>query len=75
MTEAYVESMPQLDRSWVEGAVSSDNRLRLTAEQLHEMRDDFHALEQKWVQASAEHIPGDGAEEVFLLLQAFRRAT
>lgn len=73
--EAYVESMPQLDRSWVEGAVSSDNRLHLTAEQLHEMRDDFHALEQKWVQTSAKHTTGDGAEEVFLLLQAFRRAT
>lgn len=73
--EAYVESMPQLDRAWVEGAVSSDNRLRLTAGQLHEMRDDFHALEQKWVQTSAEHSPGDGAEEVFLLMQAFRRAT
>jgi len=71
---SHIIDTPQLDRQWVEGAVSSDRRLRLTAEQLHELRDDFHALEEKWVKTSAEHSPGDGAEEVFLLMQAFRRA-
>lgn len=73
--EAYVESMPQLDREWVEGAVNSNRRLQITVEQMLELHNDFHALEEKWARISAEHSSGSGAEEVFLLLQAYRSAT
>lgn len=73
--EAYVDSMPQLDRAWIDGAVGSDRLLRLTVQQLHELRNDFHALEAKWAAISADHTAGDDGEEIFLLMQAYRSAT
>jgi len=70
---AYMDTMPSLEREWVEAATNGDRRLRLTASELAALRDDVEALEQKWTSVSEAHTAGDGSEAVFMLVQAYRR--
>lgn len=71
--EAYLASTPRLSADWVDASTSGDRVLRLTAAELGELRDDFAALDQKWKTVSDGHDEGDGAEQVVVVVQAYRR--
>ena len=69
----YLASTPSLTNEWVTAGLSSDRRWRLSAGELRALHDDVVQLEQKWAQVSDTHLPEDGSEEVFFLVQAYRR--
>lgn len=68
--DAYLAATPHLGPEWVDAGLGHDRRLRLTAEQLRGLTDDLVAVAEKWQAVSDE--AADGAEDVFLLLQAYR---
>jgi DNA-binding transcriptional ArsR family regulator len=72
---AYIDATPALPRQWVAAGASSDRTLRLTVDELAEMRAELEALVERWLDASAAHDPAadDGAEPVSLVYQAYRR--
>jgi hypothetical protein len=59
----------------VAAAASGDRSLRLTVDELAQMRLELEALVDRWLEASAAHDPevADGAERVAIVYQAFRR--
>ncbi|MET7467811.1 helix-turn-helix domain-containing protein [Micromonospora sp. NPDC005686] len=68
--QAYLDSEASLDPAWVRGTTSSDMVLRLTPEELVELRDELSALGRRWQERGA---PGrSGAEMVTLIWQAYR---
>ena len=71
--EAYLEAEPMLPREWVKATASSDAILRLTAEELGELRNELESLAARWQERSGADRPG--AEPVTLMYQAFRRPT
>ncbi|AXO34707.1 hypothetical protein MicB006_2425 [Micromonospora sp. B006] len=68
--QAYLDSEASLDPAWVRGTTSSDIVLRLTPEELVELRAELSALGRRWQERGA---PGRaGAEMVTLIWQAYR---
>ncbi|MEE3921757.1 hypothetical protein V2I01_36325 [Micromonospora sp. BRA006-A] len=68
--QAYLDSEASLDPAWVRGTTSSDMVLRLTPEELVELRDEPSALGRRRQERGA---PGrSGAEMVTLIWQAYR---
>ncbi|MFF0098293.1 helix-turn-helix domain-containing protein [Micromonospora sp. NPDC005257] len=68
--QAYLDSEASLDPAWVRGTTSSDMVLRLTPEELVELRDELSALGRRWRERGAPGRPG--AEMVTLIWQAYR---
>ncbi|PPI41292.1 MULTISPECIES: winged helix-turn-helix domain-containing protein [unclassified Rathayibacter] len=71
--DEYLASTPTLPEEWVSAGTSSDRRWRLSADQLWELRDELAQLDRKWARVSDDHRTDDGSEEVFFLVQAYRR--
>lgn len=71
--DAYIESTAQLPEDWVRAGFTTDRRLRLTVEQMEELNTEIHALEERWLQISAQSTEASGAEEVFFLAQGYRQ--
>lgn len=71
--DAYVEATTQLPEEWVRAGFTTDRRLRLTVEQMQELNSEIHALEERWLQISAQSTEVSGAEEVFFLAQGYRQ--
>lgn len=69
--EGYLHRQAALPAEWVAAATISDAVLHLTSDQLAQLRDELHALAQRWQEVSDAGAPG--AEDVSLLYQAFRR--
>lgn len=71
----YIDATPAMPRAWVAAAASGDRSLRLTVDELAQMRLELEALVDRWLEASAAHDPevADGAERVAIVYQAFRR--
>ena len=69
--EGYLQRQPVLPAEWVAAATMSDAVLHLTSDQLAELRDELHALAERWQERSDAAAPG--AEDVALQYQAFRR--
>jgi hypothetical protein len=71
----YIDAMPTLPREWVAAGANGDRSLRLTVDELAEMRDDMEAFVERWVQRSDAHeaTVDDDAEPVVLVYQAYRR--
>ncbi|MFD6264493.1 helix-turn-helix domain-containing protein [Micromonospora chalcea] len=68
--QAYLDSEASLDPAWVRGTTSSDIVLRLTPEELVELRAELSALGRRWQERGT---PGRaGAEMVTLIWQAYR---
>ncbi|MEV7348964.1 helix-turn-helix domain-containing protein [Micromonospora chalcea] len=68
--QAYLESEADLDPAWVRGTTSSDTVLRLTPDELVELRDELSELGRRWRERGAAGRPG--AEMVTLIWQAYR---
>jgi len=71
----YIDATPAMPRAWVAAAASGDRSLRLTVDELGQMRLELEALVDRWLDTSAAHDPevADGAERVAIVYQAFRR--
>ena len=68
--QAYLESEADLDPAWVRGTTSSDTVLRLTPDELVELREELSELGRRWRERGAAGRPG--AEMVTLIWQAYR---
>lgn len=71
--DRYLASTPSLHSDWVSAGVSSDRRWRLSVAELRALREDIERLEEKWSTISETRGDDDDSEEVFFLVQAYRR--
>lgn len=71
--DEYIASIPTLPREWVAAGASSDRTVRLTVAELAELRAELQAVGDKWETVSEKHVPDDGSESVFVVMQAYRR--
>lgn len=71
--DMYVEATTQLPEEWVRAGFTTDRRLHLTVDQMQELNTEIHALEERWLQISAQNSEASGAEEVFFLAQGYRQ--
>ena len=63
----YAREQASWTREWIDASDNSDWWRRLNAAQLKQMRDELHAVIEKW-----EHVePGPGAEKTRLILHMF----
>lgn len=76
----YVDAMPAMPVEWVAAGTSGDRSLRLTLDELVELRAELDELAQRWADRSSRHPAGDGAVDeeheavsVSLVYQAYRR--
>ena len=69
--EAYLEAEPTLEREWVRGTASSDALLRLSPDELAELKGELEQLAERWAQRSRD--AGADARPVTLIYHAFRR--
>jgi len=71
----YIDATPAMPRAWVAAGASADRTMRLTVDELAQMRAELEALVDRWLDVAATHsadVP-DGAERVAVVYQAFRR--
>jgi DNA-binding transcriptional ArsR family regulator len=71
----YIDATPAMPRAWVAAGASADRTMRLTVDELAQMRAELEALVDRWLDVGATHsadVP-DGAERVAVVYQAFRR--
>lgn len=68
----YVDAAATLPRDWVAAGLSADTLLRLTAEELAELRDEATALLERWRDRSDEREAPDGTALVAVVAQAYR---
>jgi DNA-binding transcriptional ArsR family regulator len=67
----YLEAEASMDRDWVAGAISGDEFLHLTSDELLELRGELEALAGRWQARSDPER--DDARTVTLIYHAFRR--
>ncbi|MGU3410736.1 helix-turn-helix domain-containing protein [Microbacterium sp. M1A1_1b] len=70
--EAYVDRAATYGREWVAAGTSSDRVVRLTVAELAELGAEMHAVMERWRAVGAQHVEGDGSEQVVVLQQAYR---
>lgn len=70
--EAYIDRAPTYGREWVAAGSSSDRVMRLTAAELAQLGDEMWQVAEKWRAVGAQHVDGDGSEQVVVLQQAYR---
>jgi DNA-binding transcriptional ArsR family regulator len=70
--ERYLEQAPSLGHDWVAAGWSGDGILRLNVGELRELTAELQDVLERWRARGSAHGPGDGAEQVFLLAQAYR---
>ena len=68
----YVDAAGAMPDEWVAAGLSTDSVLRLTVEELAELREELMAVSSRWRALSAGHVAGDGSEPAALIAQAYR---
>jgi len=71
--EAYVDQAATFGREWVAAGSSSDRVMRLTVPELEQLSADLWQVLERYREIGAEHVEGDGSEQVAVLVQAYRR--
>lgn len=71
--DQYLASIPSLETGWVSAGVSSDRRWHLSVDELKALQEDIAVLERKWSAISESHEGDDDSQDVFFLVQAYRR--
>lgn len=70
--EAYVDQASTFGREWVAAGTSGDRVMRLTPDELAALGAEMWQVVEKWRAVGAEHVAGDGSEQVVVLQQAYR---
>lgn len=70
--DRYLDQAPSLGHEWVAAAGGADAVVRLTSPELADMTAEMYALIERWRAVGAEHVEGDGSEQVHAIVQAFR---